>query len=248
MSFRSVVGLAVASGFSLIILPQIASAATLSSRPEPTSALVLAQAQPDPMGAHATVDWAKERLSEIDAAITILEEQASNLHDDARKRADDALEKLRTTREAYRAEIEGALADGRQKTEAQISETRAVLDARWNEFEHDLGGYLDTINSDVALRKAVFEARMNAEGQYWRRAIAELKTSATNVATEQRAAIEARIAELQGDAEAAKARLGKLEQAGGETWSALRDGLTDASQLFDKTNDAVRTAIERAKQ
>ena len=122
------------------------------------------------------------------------------------------------------------------------------MDARWNEFEHDLGGYLDTINSDVALRKAVFEARMNAEGQYWRRAIAELKTSATNVATEQRAAIEARIAELQGDAEAAKARLGKLEQAGGETWSALRDGLTDASQLFDKTNDAVRTAIERAKQ
>lgn len=244
--------LAATVGVSLIILPSIALAlsptAVPTPRPKPASALVLAQAQSDPVRAHATIEWAKAGLSEIDATIKTLEQDASKLSGDARKRADETVQKLRATREAYRAKIEGILADGRQQTEAQIAETRATLEARWNEFEHDLDGYLATINSEVALRKAVFQARVKAEELYWQQTIAELKTSVTTVAAEQRAAIEARIAQVQADTDAAKARLAKLQQTGGEAWSALRDGLTDARRAFEKAQEAVRTAIERARQ
>jgi hypothetical protein len=244
--------LAVAAGVSVIMLPSIALAlsptTTLTSSPEATSALVLAQAESDPVDAHATIEWAKARLSEIDATIKTLEQNANKLNNDARKQADENLQKLRTIREAYRAKIEGTFADARQQTEAQIGETRAALEARWNEFEHDLDGYLATINSEVSLRRAVFLARVKAEELYWQQTIAELKTSVTAVAVERRAAIEAKIAELQASADAAKTRLATLDQAGGEAWSALRDGLTDARRAFDKTQEAVRTAIEHAKQ
>jgi hypothetical protein len=245
--------LAAAAGISLIFLPSIALAlsptATLISGSEASSALVLVQAQPDPTtGAHAAIGWAKGRLSEMDATIKALEDNASKLDADARKRADETLQTLRASRDAYRAKIAETLADARQQTDAQIADTRATLEARWNDFEHDLGGYLDKIDTQVTLRQAVFDARVKAEELYWQQTIAELKTSASSVAAEQRAAIEAEIAQLQASADAAKARLAKLEQAGTEASSALSDALTDARQLFDKTQDTVRAAIKHAQQ
>ncbi len=210
----------------------------------PSSGLVLVQAQP----AHAAIGWAKERLSEIDATITTLEEDSRKLDSDARARADATLQKLRTTRDAYRAEVERAAADTGQKTQAQIAETRAALEKRWNEFELGVGQYLTSVNSEVGIRRAVFQARLEAEQRSWAQAIDDLKKSATSAAAQQRAAIDAQITQLGVQADTAKARLAKLEQAGNETWSALRDSLADARGVFDKTYDAIQTAIERAKQ
>jgi hypothetical protein len=238
-----------ATAVSLIILPSVAPALSPPAMmPAATSALVLVQAKADPLGAHAAIEWAKARLSEIDATMATLEEDAGKLHEDARKRADEIISKLQADREAYRTKIEGILADGRQQTESMVAETRAGLEARWSEFERDLEGYLTTINSEIALRKAVFQARMKAEETYWRQTIADLKASASSVAAERRAALDARIAAVQAEADAAKARLAKLQQAGGDAWSALRDGLAEARGVFDKTQEAVRAAIERARQ
>lgn len=240
--------LAAAGGISLMMLPSIALAVppTATLRSEAGSALVLVQAQPDPTGAHGAIDWAQGQLSEMDATIKTLEDNASKLDADARKRADETLQTLRASRDAYRAKIDATLADARQQTDAQIADTRAALEARWNDFERDLGGYLDKINTQVTLRQDVLDARVKAEELYWQQTIAELKTSASSVAAEQRAAIDAEIAQLQADADAAKAKLAKLEQAGNEASSALQDGLAEARKLFDKTQDAVRAAIERA--
>lgn len=239
-------------GGSLIFLTQVALAVTPPKNSgferEFSSTLVLGQAQTDPMGAHAAIALEMARLSEIDATIAALEKDASKLDSDARARADATLQKLRATREAYRAAIEGALADSRQMTEEQIAQTRTALDERWNEFERDVEGYFATVNSEIAVQKVVFQARLEAEQLYWQQEIADLKASATTVAAEQRAAIEAKIADLQAQANSAKERLTKLQQAGNEAWSALRDGLADAHLLFDKTYDAIRTAIEHAKK
>jgi hypothetical protein len=151
-------------------------------------------------------------------------------------------------RDAYRAKIEGVLADGRQQTESMVAASAVALEAQWSAFERDLEGYLTTINSEIALRKAVFQARMKAEESYWRQRIADLKASASSVAAERRAALDTRIAAVQAEADAAKARLAKLQQAGGDAWSALRDGLAEARGVFGKTQEAVRAAIERARQ
>ena len=231
-----------AAAASVIMFPGVAPAVT-ASRPAAASALVLVQAKADPLGAHAAIEWAKARLLEIDATVATLEEGASKLRDDARKRGDEIISKLRATREAYGAKIDGALADGRQQTESMVAETRAALEAQWSAFERELEGYLTTVNSEIALRKEVFQARMKAEEAYWRKTIADLKASASSVATERRASLEARIAAVQAEADAAKARLAKLQLAGGDAWSALRDGLAEARGVFDKTYEAVRAAM-----
>src|SRR5271169_1376291 len=65
---------------------------------------------------------------------------------------------------------------------------------------------LTTINSEIALRRQVFQARAKAAEAYWRQRIADLKAQTASAAAERRAALEARIAALQLEAEAAKAR------------------------------------------
>ena len=233
---------------SLIMFPGITLAATAALRPATASALMLVQAKPDPLGAHAAIEWARERLLEIDVTVATLEEDAGRLRDDASKRADEAIAKLRATRDAYDAKFEAVLADGRQQTEAIIADARTALEAQWIEFERELEGYLTTINSEIALRKQVFQARAKAAEAYWRQRIADLKAQAASAAAERRAGLEARITALQVEAEVAKARLARLQAAGGEAWSALRDGLAEARGVFDRTYEAVRAALERARQ
>ena len=97
---------------SFIMFPGIAPAATAALRPPTASALILVQAKPDPLGAHAAIEWARERLLEIDATLATLEEDAGRLRDDASKRADDAIAKLRATRDAYGAKFDAVGEDG----------------------------------------------------------------------------------------------------------------------------------------
>jgi hypothetical protein len=237
-----------AAAVSFIMFPGIAPAATAAPKPPTASALMLVQAKPDPLGAHAAIEWARERLLEIDATVATLEEDADRLRDDASKRADETIAKLRATRNAYGAKFDAVLADGRQQTEAMVADARVALEAQWSEFERDLERYLTTINSEIALRRQVFQARAKAAEAYWRQRIADLKAQTASAAAERRAALEARIAALQLEAEAAKARLARLQVAGGQAWSALRDGLAEARGVFDNTYEAVRAAIERARQ
>jgi len=241
----------VAAGAGLVLLTQTALAFSPPARPAAEGGrrwLLLAQAQPDPVGAHGAIDWTRERLSEIDATIATLEENARTLSNDARLRAEATLEKLRATRDAYRAEVERALADSQTRTQAQIAESQAALQGRWDAFEQDVEAYFTTVNSEVAVRKAVFEARLQAQLRHWQQAIDDLKASAATVAAEQRAALDARIAELQAQVDAAKARLAEVRQAGDAVWSDLRNSLADARRLFDRTYESVKATIDRARR
>ena len=237
------------AGVALLVLPRIASALPPTAlSPSLPASIQLAQAKPDPGAANPTIAWAQARLSEIDAAITTLEVAARALAADARKRADEGVQKLRTARDAFRARIEVLVADGAQRTDAQLAEARTALDAQWGEFERSLDAYLTSTETGTALRNAVLQARDKAEELYWQQAIATLKTEETGVPADQRPAIDSAIAALQSYADAAHARLDKLQQAGNDAWSAVQSGLSDARQAFDKAYEGVQAAIEKARQ
>jgi hypothetical protein len=237
---------------ALLVLPQLASALPPAALPpssrQPAASILLVQAKPDPAVADPTIAWAQARLAEIDAAITTLDAATRALAAEARKRTDEVIDKLRTTRDAFHARIDAIVADGKQKSEAQLAEARAALDAQWSEFERQLDGYFATASAEIALRSAVLQAREKAEEQYWQQAIATLKTEEQTVVAEQRPAIDAAIAALQSYADAAKTRLAKIQQAGSDAWSALADSLADARRAFDKAYAGVEAAIERARQ
>ncbi len=231
MSFRVVSILALCAAGA----PAIASAQT----PKTQVAAPVA-ASTDPVGAHAAIAQAQERLAEIDATISVLQEDADKVQGAARQRAHDAVASLRTLRETYRKEIDGVVAQGRQMTTDQLTAVRAALTAPWTQFEQALDQDVAAVKLDANQRKALVEARIKAEQAYWQTVITDLQASAAALTAEQRAAIDARIARVKARADEAQTRLTKLGHAGQSAWSALKQGFVNSRQIFDETYRGAR--------
>lgn len=214
--------------------PALALAAPSAAAPAATAPAATAPAAPaDPAGAHAAIAQAQERLAEIDATITVMQDQADKADAAARQKARDAVAALKGIRDTYKKELDEVAARGRQMTADQLAVARAALTAPWTQFQQALDQDVRGLKLDVAQRKAIVEARIKAEQTYWQGVIADLKASAADLTAEQRAAIDARIAAVQGHAEAAKARLTRLARAGQTAWSALKQGLVNSRDAFD---------------
>ncbi len=56
--------------------------------------------------AHPSLNWAKERLKEIDATLTSIEARAGSLQADTKKHAENALSEIRTQREVFKEAIQ----------------------------------------------------------------------------------------------------------------------------------------------
>ena len=201
--------------------PAVAMALPLAGTPG-TAGIVRVAATTDPVGAHAAIAQAQDRLAEIDATISVLQDEADKADGAARQKARDAVASLRTIRETYRKELDGVVAQGRDMTTAQLAMARTALTAPWTQFEQVLDQDVAAIRLDADQRKALVEARIRAEQTYWQ-----------GVAAEQRAAIDARIARVKAHAEEAQLRLTKLSRASQSAWSALKQGLVSSRQILE---------------
>ena len=233
MSRRTLAALALLAALS----PSLAAAAPAAPAPAVSPAPASA---PDPAGAHAAIAQAQERLAEIDASITGLQADSDKLDAAARQQARDALTALRTLRDTYRKEIDGVVAQGRQMTADQLRVARAALDAPWTQFQSALDADVVSFKLDVAGRKALIEARVKAEETYWQGVATDLKGAAANLTAEQRAAIDARLAVVQGHVEAARLRLSRLAGAGRTAWTALKQGFITSGHILDDAYRANR--------
>ncbi len=231
MSLRALSVLAVCAA----VAPAIAWAQTPK-----TQVVAPVAASTDAVGAHAAIAQAQERLAEIDATITVLQEDADKVQGAARQRAHDAVASLRTLRETYRKEVDGVVAQGRQMTADQLTAVRAALTAPWTQFEQALDQDVAAVKLDATQRKALVEARIKAEQAYWQTVITDLQASASALTAEQRAAIDARIARVRARADEAQARLTKLAHAGQSAWSVLKQGFVNSRQIFDETYRGTR--------
>ena len=216
------------------LVPVLASAMPLTPVQSGGATRLVAE-QTDPVGAHAAIAQAKERLAEMDATITVLQENADKVDGAARQQAHDAVAALRAIRETYHDEIDGVLAQGRQMTSDQLAMARTALAAPWTQFDHAVDQDVASIKLDAAQRKALVEARIRAEQAYWQSVITDLQASATNLTAEQRAAIDVRIAAVRARADAAQLRLTRLSHAGQTAWSALKQGFVNSRHIFDET-------------
>ncbi len=231
MSLRALSVVAVCAA----VVPAIAWAQTPK-----TQVVAPVAASTDAVGAHAAIAQAQERLAEIDATITVLQEDADKVQGAARQRAHDAVASLRTLRETYRKEVDGVVAQGRQMTADQLTAVRAALTAPWTQFEQALDQDVAAVKLDATQRKALVEARIKAEQAYWQTVITDLQASASSLTAEQRAAIDARIARVRARADEAQTRLTKLAHAGQSAWSVLKQGFVNSRQIFDETYRGTR--------
>jgi len=192
---------------------------------------------------HFFVNWAKERLDEMEAVLTSLEGKVGEMQADARDKASKALADLRKSQDVFR----DAIKKQAEANEAAWTSTKARLEPEWNSFEADVKKYVESFSKQVEQQQATFKLQAAAQLKAWREAADKLGSDAKLFATERQAEIDVAVKRMKADAAVAEEKLQKqLDQMGAESWSALMAVLTETRAAFDRANQAAREAFKRA--
>ena len=191
---------------------------------------------------HFYVNWAKERLDEMDATLTSLESKVAEVQADARDSADKILRDLRERRDEFRNIVKRQSGSNES---AWIS-VQAQLESEWGSFENEARKYVESFVKQVEQQQATFKLQAAAQLNAWREAADKLGSAANEFDAERRDEIDAALKRMKADAVAAEARLLKLNEAGTESWSVLMAALTETQATFDRANQALREQFKRA--
>ena len=165
---------------------------------------------------HFYLNWAKERIDEMDATLASLEAKVSELQADARTKANQALADMRKKRDDFRDTLKKQ-ADAH---EAVWIQEKARLESEWNAFEADVEKYIENSNQKFEQQQAVFKRQAEAQVKAWREAAENLRTVGKEFAAGRRSDIEATLKQIEAEAVVAEKKL---------LWMILRGAL--ASQV-----------------
>ncbi|HWM45847.1 MAG TPA: hypothetical protein VNR11_02915 [Xanthobacteraceae bacterium] len=191
---------------------------------------------------HFYLNWAKERIDEMDAVLASLEGKTGEIEADLRTRADRALADLREKRDDF----QNLVKKQSESNEAAWISTKAKLDADWGRFEADLRRYVESFGKHIRQQQSIFQLQADAQLKAWRDAADSLSAAAQEFATERRGDIDATVTRMKAEAGAAEERLRKLSQAGTESWSVLMTALNETRAVFDRANQSAREAFKKA--
>ncbi len=115
---------------------------------------------------HGYMNWAKQRIDEMDATLASLEAKASQVKAEAKPRSEELLNYLKEQRDEFRAKIEAQTRAGAARTET----TKSQLESLWSDFETQVQTYFDTVGKQMKHQHATFEDIAAAQVQAWREA------------------------------------------------------------------------------
>jgi len=192
---------------------------------------------------HFYVNWAKERLDEMEAVLTSLESKVGEVQAEARDKAKKALADLGKTRDSFRDTVNKRA----QANETAWISAKAKLEPEWNAFEAEVGKYVDTFSEQIEQQRATFRLQSAAQLKAWREAADKLAGDTKQFTTERQAEFDAAVKHMRAEAAAAEVKLQKqMEQMGTQSRSAWMGVLTETRTAFDRANQAVREAFKRA--
>lgn len=197
---------------------------------------------PTQSSAHFFLNWAKERIDEMDAALASLEAKASQLKAEAKAKADQLIADLKNRRDEFQAKAKAQA----EASEATWQAAKTQLESQWNGFEAQIKTYFETVGKQIEQQQTTFQDIAAAQVKAWREAADKFNDAATKVAADKRADIDAAVKQMKAEAAEAEARLQKLKQAGSESWAALSGALAETRAAFDHADDAARKAFKRA--
>jgi hypothetical protein len=197
---------------------------------------------PEQSRMHFYLNWAKERLDEMDATLALLEDRAAKMQADSRANADRFIADLRKRRDEFRT----AAKNQAEASDAAWDSIKVQLETEWQKFEGDVKKYLETFGKDIEQQKAVFRGQVAAQIKAWRDTADMIHAAAMQFAVERRRDIDATVSRMRADATAADEKLQKLADAGAQSWSAFNAALGETRAAFDRANQAARDAFKRA--
>jgi uncharacterized phage infection (PIP) family protein YhgE len=195
-----------------------------------------------PSQAHFYLNWARERIDEMDATLATLESKVTQATADARAAADKAVADLRARREAFFSEMKKQAEAG----EAGWAQAKQQLDTQWNGFQGEANKSLEKVMQQAKQQQSAFEEIASAQVKAWREAAEKFQASSAEFATDGRAKMEATAQEMKAGASAAEARLQELAKAGAVSWGAWNTALTESRAAFDRANQAAWESFKRA--
>ena len=191
---------------------------------------------------HFYLNWAKERIDEMDAALASFEAKAGQVQVDSKAKADQLVADLKKRRD----EFEAAFKKQAEAGEAAWTGAKAKLESQWNDFEAQVKSYINTVGKQIEQQQVTFRDVAAAQMEAWREASDKFHDAATKLAAERRADLDAAVKQMKADASEVEARLEKLKQAGNESWTALSAALAESRKAFDRANQTAWDALKRA--
>ena len=191
---------------------------------------------------HFYLNWAKERIDEMDAALASFEMKAGDVKAESKVRAEQIIADLKKRRDEFQVQL---------KTQADVGEaawarSKAELEKQWNGFEAQMKIYVESAGKQVEQQQATFKDIAAAQVKAWREAADKFREAAGKVAASHTGDVDAALKQMKADASEAEARLQKLKQAGSDSWSVLSAALAESRKAFDQANQAAWNALRHA--
>jgi len=204
---------------------------------------------------HFYLNWAKERIDEMDATLASFEGKVSEVQADARAKANQTLADMRKKRDDFRDTVKKQA----QANEAAWIREKARLESEWNAFETEAKKYVETFGKQIEQQQATFKRLATAQVKAWREAADNLRTASKEFAAKHQSEIDETVKRMEVDAATAEEKLQKLNQAGMQSWSALMGALGETRAAFapgsafgvfpplwQRANKAAQEAFKRA--
>jgi len=189
---------------------------------------------------HFFLNWAKERIDEMDAILASLESKAGEVRADSRVKANQLIADMQKQRDAFRETVEKQAEAG----EAVWERTKAQLETEWVGFGNEVTKYIESFGRQIGQQQATFQGLAAAQLKAWHEMADKVHIAAGEFAASRRGEIDASVTRMKADAAAAEEKLQKLARAGTESWSALNAALAETRAAFDRANKAVRDAFK----
>jgi ElaB/YqjD/DUF883 family membrane-anchored ribosome-binding protein len=186
------------------------------------------------------LNWARERLHEMDAALESLGVKAAEAEAASKVKAEEIMADLRKRR----SDLEALLKTQMDAGEAALASAKTELDQHWAGFETQMKAYFDAAGKQAGQQQAAFTDIAAAQAKAWRESADRFREAATQVTAAGTADVDAVLGQLKSDAAQAGAHLEKLKQTGAQSWSVFSAALDESRKAFDAANQAAWNALK----
>ncbi|GLH76808.1 hypothetical protein SSBR45G_17160 [Bradyrhizobium sp. SSBR45G] len=188
------------------------------------------------------VNWARERLHEMDAALESFGVKAAEAEAASKAKAQEIFADLQKRRD----DLEALLKTQAEAGGATLASAKSELDQHWAGFEAQMKAYFDTIGQQAEQQKTTFKDIAAAQAKAWTESADRFRAAATQVTTTGTADLDAVFTQLKSDAAQAGAHLEQLKQAGSASWSVFSAALGESRKAFDAANQAAWNALTKS--
>ncbi len=179
--------------------------------------------------------WSKQKLSELDALLVELQHAAKKLNAATRLEADQYINRIRASRDAFRDYVQHAEADaldaaasGAAKSRKAAEKARADIEREWVEAGLAFQAFVSAASADENFMRKAIESRARAERRALDLWLDQSGGGNTEAAENARADFQDAMDRLSDEAQRLEAIAGAISSAGTEAWEVFRRALRDA--------------------